>query len=66
LGKWGLDRGVLPAHYQGPIRKVVTSLKYKRITAERDLVAKLIAGRLDKKEFKGFILTPVPLHFQAV
>lgn len=63
LGEWGLDRAILIAHYRGPIRRLVTSLKYKRITNERNLIVKLIAERLDRRELKDFVVTAVPLHF---
>lgn len=63
LGKWGLDRALLLAHHRGPIRKLIQGLKYKRLTRESDFLTDLIMSRLNKRDFKGFMVTPVPLHF---
>ncbi len=63
LKKWGLDRAILLAHYQGPVRKLIQGLKYRRLTSESKLLVDLIVSRLDKKELKGFVVTAVPLHF---
>lgn len=63
LGKWGLDRAILLAHYRGPIRKLVQGLKYKRLTSETDLLVELVLSRLEKDDLKGFVVVAVPLHF---
>ncbi|HET7713125.1 MAG TPA: ComF family protein [Patescibacteria group bacterium] len=63
LGKLGLDRTILLAHHRGPIRSLIQGLKYKRLTSEADFLTDLIVSRLNEPEFKGFVVTSVPLHY---
>lgn len=63
LKSWGLDRAILLAHYQGPVRKLIQGLKYRRLTSESKLLVDLIVSRLDRKELRGYVVTAVPLHF---
>ena len=63
LGNWSLDRSILLAYHRGPIRKLIHSLKYRKLSSEAGFVARLMAERLEKGELEGFVVAAVPLYF---
>lgn len=62
----GIERLIFSVSYQGPVRKIISGLKYKNLTPLTSLMTNLITEDFN---FRGitlpqdFLLIPVPLHW---